>query len=186
MNSLLEVRKILKSKKPDFIRQQGNYVKGLEKKWRKPKGMHSKLRRKFRGKIKMPSIGYSSPSIVRFHHPSGLLPILINSIQDLSKVKKNSGLILGSTMGKRKKTEIIKKALELKLKILNLKDPEKFIEKVKEEIELKRRLAKEKQEKKKKVKEESTKKEEAKQELSQEEKEKQEKELKRKVLEGKK
>ena len=178
--NLLEIKKTMKAKKPNFLRQQGAYVKGLEKKWRSPKGMHSKLRRKFRGKMKMPSIGYSSPSRIRFYHPSGLIPKLVRNLSDLSDIKKEHGIIIGSTVGKKKRIEIIKKILELKLNILNIKEPLKLLEKTEEEINVKKEKAKKKQEIKKKSQEISEKKE-----LTKEEKEKQEKELKRKILEGK-
>ena len=41
---LLEQRNKAKGKKPNFLRQDANRNKSLEKKWIKPKGMHSKMR----------------------------------------------------------------------------------------------------------------------------------------------
>ena len=43
---LLELRKRIKRKKPEFIRQDAHKKKSLESKWRKPKGLHSKMREK--------------------------------------------------------------------------------------------------------------------------------------------
>ncbi len=40
MEKLLAVRKKLKDKKPNFLRQDGHKVKRLQKKWRQPKDGH--------------------------------------------------------------------------------------------------------------------------------------------------
>ena len=48
--SLLELRRAMKRKKPDFIRQDSHKKAGLGAKWRKPKGIHSKMRKKHKGK----------------------------------------------------------------------------------------------------------------------------------------
>lgn len=189
MKELLQLREERKAKKPVFIRQLGTSMPALGKKWRAPKGMHSKLRKKFRGKRKMPSIGYSSPSKVKGLHPSGLKQVLIHTVADLSYLKENVGIIIASTVGKKKKIEIIKKAKELKIKILHIKDLDKYVKDVEESVKQKKVVAKEREEKKKKSKEETEKKakekEKEKQEPTPEEKEKEEKEEKRKVLESK-
>ena len=41
---LLELRKKIKGKKPNFIRQDAHKHKRLARKWRKPKGIQSKMR----------------------------------------------------------------------------------------------------------------------------------------------
>jgi len=182
---LLEFRKIVKKKKPNFFRQQSQYVKSLEKKWRSPKGMHSKLRRKKRGKLKQPSIGYSSPKKVRSLHPSGLIPALIHNPKELTTLNSNFGIIVSSTVGQKKKIEILKKSKELKLQLLNVKDTDKYIANVEQKILMKKqKKLKETEEKDKKSKEIIKEIIKEKKELSKEEKELQEKEEKRKVLEG--
>src|SRR3989344_9210690 len=107
MKELLRTRKVLKSKKPKFIRQQGHGLKNLSKVWRAPKGMHSKLRKKLRGKLKSPSIGYSSPRLVRGLTPSGLRPILVHTESQLANLEKNEGVIIARKVGKRKRINII-------------------------------------------------------------------------------
>ena len=49
---LLELRNERKAKKPDFVRQEAWRRPKLAIKWRQPKGMQSKLRKKYRGKGK--------------------------------------------------------------------------------------------------------------------------------------
>ena len=110
----------MKRKKPKFIRQGGKNLKRVGKKWRKPRGSQSKLRKhkKARGFIPHPS--YSSPKSVRGLHPSGFEEILIYNVKDLEKINpEKQACRIASTVGKKKRLEIMKKSEELKIKILN-------------------------------------------------------------------
>ena len=187
IHTLLELREKIKERKPDFIRQQGRYLKSLSKNWRAPKGMHSKLRKKLRGKIKQPSIGYSSPKEARYLHPSGLMPQLISNLNQLSGLTEKDGIIISGKLGKRKKIELLKKIKETKYKVLNIKDIDSYIKESEEEKKKQKEIAagrKQEKEKSKKKALEKAKKEKRKEETP-EEKEKREKEEKRKVLETK-
>ena len=66
--ALLQVRKELKERKPEFIRQDNPKRKKLNYKWRKPKGIHSKMRHNRRGKRGSPSPGYGSPNEIKGYH----------------------------------------------------------------------------------------------------------------------
>lgn len=54
-------KNVIRKKKPKFIRQDTNRAKKFKIKWRKPKGMHSKLRLNKKGHQKSPSQGYRAP-----------------------------------------------------------------------------------------------------------------------------
>ena len=193
MERLLQIRKQLKKKKPKFLRQDAHKRKKLEKKWRSPKGMHSKMRKKLRGYRKQPSIGYSSPKKVRHLTESGLKKIIINNIKSLSNINpKTEVMVLAKTVGLRKKVELLKKAKEMNIKILNVKDIESFLKNVEEKRKQKKAESEKKEKEKQKVKEEALKKAEEKEKKekpkTEEEKkvdEKETKEEKRKVLEKK-
>src|SRR3989344_6299171 len=182
---LVKKRNELKEHKPKFIRQEYPARKNLKKTWRKPKGIHSKMREKKLGKRKQPSVGYKSPRLVRGLSREGLIPILMQSINDLNKVTKNHIVIIGKNVGNKKRIELLKKIKEKGFKIQNIKNIDEKIRSLTQEFEKrikekKERLnAKEKKpEKKPEVKEEKTE--------TEEEKKKREQEEKRKVLEGKK
>lgn len=183
MNRLLTHRKVMKAKKPRFLRQEGTGITSLAKVWRYPKGIHSKLRKKLRGKIKQPSIGYSSPREVRGLHASGLKPILVFTKNQLLNIKQGEGVILSAKVGKRNKIELLKVIKEKKIPLLNIKNAESYLSKLEAEKQVKKKKQIEKE--KKTEKKEVEKKEEKAQETP-EEKEKREKEEKRLVLEGKK
>ena len=186
---LLELRKKIKSKKPHFIRQQYNKKKSLGKKWHAPKGMHSKMRLSKRGKLKKPSLGFSSPKKVKFLTAQGFKPKLVNNLFDINSVKNDEIIILSSKLGIKKKIQILEKIKELKLNVLNIKNIDEFITKVKEQLKQRKEEAKKKDQKKKEEKAKITKKvEEKKEEKTEEEKTKEEdkekKELTKKLIEG--
>ena len=106
-------------KKPKFKRQ-GTYLKRVSVKWRKPRGYDTKLRAGEKNKGKMPNVGYGAPKNLRGLHPCGLKEVYIQNIKDIEKIdpKVNVGRI-SATIGTRKKQEIVKKAEEMKIKLLN-------------------------------------------------------------------
>lgn len=143
LEQALEIRKNKKNKKPDFLRQDAHRVSKLRKCWKQPKGMHSKMRLKFRSYRKQPSMGYSSPKLVRGLHPTGLKEIVVRTINDLNRLDpKTQGVTIGR-VGLRKKVAILKKAMELNLTILNIKDTNNFLEKIKQHFEQKNQKKKE-------------------------------------------
>ena len=113
-----------------------------------------------------PSPGFSSPKSVRGLHSSGLIAVSIHNIADLNKIKtKDEGALIGRTVGMKKRSEIIKKAIEKKIKILNLKDPESYLENINKKMESRKKRKVErnlKVEKKGKIEKETSSKKETK------------------------
>jgi len=108
----------MKRKKPKF--QRHPKLKRVETGWRKPKGLDNKMRKKLKGKGKMPSIGYGSSKKTRFLHPSGLSEVLVMNPNELEKINPEKECVrIQRTVGKRKKMDITKKAKEMGIKVLN-------------------------------------------------------------------
>lgn len=159
LKTALELRKRIKGKKPVFLKQDAHKKVRLRKNWRQPRGRHSKMRLKLRGHRKQPSVGYSSPKIVKGLNPQGLKEVRVYNLEDLKNVGKTEGIIIGRTVGLRKKLKLLKKIKEKKdLKLLNVKDIENFIKEIEEKFLAKKKESKEKEEEKKKSKEEAIKK----------------------------
>ncbi len=119
MNAL-KLREKMKRKKPEFMRQNWFRFPSLGKKWRAPKGNQSKLRMHKKGKGFLPHPGYGSPSAARGLHPSGLKEVLVQNSNGLNAVdNKKQCVRIASTVGNKKRQEIVKRAEELKIKVLN-------------------------------------------------------------------
>jgi large subunit ribosomal protein L32e len=93
--------------------------KGRKKlqRWRKPTGRDNKIREKRRGYGKMPSVGFKSNKDEK-GKIRGKMPMVVYNILDLRSVGKENIVVVGR-VGAKKKIEIVKKALEKKLQILN-------------------------------------------------------------------
>ncbi|MBI2499259.1 hypothetical protein HYV88_03390 [Candidatus Woesearchaeota archaeon] len=173
-------------KKPRFIRQQARIFKKIANTgWRAPKGMHSKLRRKRKGKGLLPSIGYASQRKFRGLSREGLMQVTVSKVSQLKDLTKKHGIILSRSLGIKKRLELLKKIKELGLNVLNIHKIDDYIKNIEQDREMRKETKKKEEEKKKKSKEQAIKKAEEKQqkEETQEEKENREKEEKRKVLE---
>lgn len=174
---LLELRRVIKKKKPRFIRQS-SLRKKLCKKWRRPKGIHSKMRLSRGGKAANAQAGYGSPKAVKGLSREGLIPIIINTEKDLEEIdSKNAGIIIASNVGLKKRIELVKRAAEKGLKLLNIKDADKLMKKWEQ-----KRAEKKKQREEKKKKPAKLPKKKLEEKLTEEEKRREEKKEKEKVL----
>jgi len=182
--SLLKLKKKIKAKKPNFFRQDAHKKAEIGKKWRRPRGLQSKMRLKLKGYRKSPSKGYKSPALVRGTNLTGLLPVMVYSKRDLEKIdiKKEAGII-AKTIGLRKKIELVNYAKEKGIKILNIKDFDQFLTKANERLKgRKERKEKRKEKKEKKKTAKPKKKEDLSEKLTEEEKKEQKKKEQDKLL----
>lgn len=111
---------MVKIKKPKFLRWRAKNLKKLGMKWRKPRGHHSKQRKRKKGRPKMPSPGYGAPKRLRGLHPSGFREVLVSNHAILEKMdSKIEAARISGSVGKKKRDLILKRAEELKIKVLN-------------------------------------------------------------------
>merc|ERR1712196_452479 len=69
--------KIVKKKTNKFKRHQSDLHARVSESWRRPKGIDSRVRRKFKGKVLMPNIGYGSNKKTRHVLPDGFKKFLM-------------------------------------------------------------------------------------------------------------
>lgn len=117
---LLAARKKVSSKRPRFIRQESWRYDRLAENWRKPKGKDNKMRKQKSGMPAIVKVGYRGPRAARGLHPSGYTDNVVHNVAELLKLDaKKDAARLGHTVGKRKRLDIIAKATERGIKILN-------------------------------------------------------------------
>ncbi len=109
-----------KVKKPNFVRRETWKVKRLGEKWRKPRGSDNKMRLKMKSKRPIVMVGYRSPAATRGTHPSGLYEVIVHNMREIEKIDKSKQAAkISSNVGKKLKEQMLSKAKELGIKVLN-------------------------------------------------------------------
>ncbi|RLF04260.1 MAG: 50S ribosomal protein L32e [Thermoprotei archaeon] len=119
---LLKKRSKMNSVRPRFIRMNSWRLKRLPDSWRSPRrSLDNKIRLQKKGYPALVKVGYRNPKKVRGLHPSGFIEVLVSSPKDLDGIDPSIQAIrISSNVGRRKRAEIIKRAEELGIRILNV------------------------------------------------------------------
>jgi large subunit ribosomal protein L32e len=113
-------RNRMSHKRPAFKRQNWFRYKRLGDKWRRPRGIHSKMRRHFKYRIPVVRSGFRGPASVRGLHPSGFEEVLVNNPKEVDNVDaKTQAIRIASTVGDKKREMIVTKADELGIRVFN-------------------------------------------------------------------
>jgi large subunit ribosomal protein L32e len=127
---LSEKRKIqekikkIRAKRLMFLRYDWDkfYRIGRQETWRKPKGIDNPMRLELKGSPLKVKVGYGSLNDIKGLHPSGLKPVIVRNkkeLEKLSNLKNEVIVILSSTLGLKKRLELLRRAQELGLKVAN-------------------------------------------------------------------
>ena len=107
----LSKRNRMSHKRPKFRRQNWFRYKRLGEKWRRPRGIHSKMRRHFKYRIPVVQVGFRGPASVRGLHPSGFEEILVYNLGNLEDIDpKVQAIRISSNVGDKKREMIVEKA----------------------------------------------------------------------------
>ena len=113
----------MERKKPKFYRRQWHIKKRLglgskkKLKWVKGKGADNKIRLKFKGYARKVEIGWGN-SKEDYKKIDGHVQNYVENFAQLEKLEKGQGIVIAS-LGRKKRNEMIKKANEKGLIILN-------------------------------------------------------------------
>jgi len=113
---------IVKKRTKKFFRHQSDRFKCVPASWRKPKGIDNRVRRRFKGTIPMPSIGYGSNKKTRHMMPSGHKAFLVHNVGDVDLLLMHNRTFaaeIASAVGSAKRVEIVKRARQLGVKVTN-------------------------------------------------------------------
>merc|ERR1712080_464535 len=90
--------------------------------WTRPKGIDSRVRRKFKGKILMPNIGYGSNKKTRHMLPDGFKKLLINNEKDLELLlmyNRTYAAEVAHSVSRKTREAILERAKVLDIKVTN-------------------------------------------------------------------
>ena len=116
----LAKRAMISGRRPAFKRQEWHRYAMLGDKWRKPKGIHSKMKRRLKRRGPIVDIGFRGPASVRGLHPSGFEEVLVYNVDNLEGIDpKVQAVRIGGTVGTKKRMAIEDRASELGIRVLN-------------------------------------------------------------------
>jgi len=134
--NLIELRKKMKKKRPDFKRVESWRYKRVKDSWRKARGIDSQTRKKTKSGVKSPNVGYRTPKEIRGLHPSGYEEVRVITKNDLEGLDpKKHALKISGRLGTRKRIPLIDYAQKRGFKILNLGISQRELEELEKMLE---------------------------------------------------
>ncbi|NHI90692.1 MAG: 50S ribosomal protein L32e [Candidatus Thorarchaeota archaeon] len=117
---LLRISQLKKKRNPKFRHEQAHRWIRVSDSWRKVRGIDSPTRAKRKGRVALVSPGYRTPKEVRGLHPSLFVEVRVHKASDLESLDPEVHAIrIASTVGFRKRQEIIAAADAKLLRVLN-------------------------------------------------------------------
>ena len=119
---MLKLRHDIKQRTPTFLREEWFRYKRISKNWRRPDGLHSKMRKNLKYRPSKVRVGFRGPKKTRHLHSSGFEEVIIHTTNELENINPDTQAVrIGGTVGTKKRLEILKKANEKEIRILNMK-----------------------------------------------------------------
>lgn len=94
----------------------------LQPSWRKPKGIDGVVRRRFKGNIKMPKIGYGTNKKTRHLLPNGFYKFVVNNVDELDMLLMQNRKYcaeIAHNVSARKRAAIVERAAQLNVRLTN-------------------------------------------------------------------
>ncbi|EJU05320.1 ribosomal protein L32e [Dacryopinax primogenitus] len=113
---------IIKKRTKRFKRHQSDRYKSVKEAWRKPKGIDNRVRRRFKGQLPMPKIGYGSNKKTRHLLPNGLKKMLVHNVREVDILlmhNKTFAVEVAHGVSSKNRVGIIDRAKALGLKVTN-------------------------------------------------------------------
>ena len=124
LRRLSKLKEIKKKQKPLFRAQNSWRFKRVDSRWRRPRGIDSKMREKLKGHPKLVNIGYRSSKILRdkyYSEKKGLLDeFIVSNMADLDLVLPHKHVVrIDGNLGQRKKEKLFQEAISWGLTVIN-------------------------------------------------------------------
>ncbi|KAF3448859.1 hypothetical protein FNV43_RR09574 [Rhamnella rubrinervis] len=115
-------KRIVKKRVKQFKRPQSDRKISVKTSWRRPKGIDSRVRRKFKGCALMPNIGYGSTRKLRHYLPNGFKKFVVNNVKELEILMMHNRTYcaeIAHNVSTRKRKEIVERASQLDIVVTN-------------------------------------------------------------------
>ena len=114
--------KIVKKTTKKFIQHQSDLYVKIKRNWRKPKGIDNRVRRRFKGQILMPNIGYGSNKKTKHMLPSGFRKFLVHNVKELEVLlmcNKSYCAEIAHNVSSKNRKAIVERAAQLAIRVTN-------------------------------------------------------------------
>jgi large subunit ribosomal protein L32e len=167
---LLKLKAKMNAKRPQFKHYDAHKRKEVNPAWRKPKGLHNKMRKGVWGRPATVNVGYRSPVAIRNMHRNGLFPVLVNTLSEIAKIDaKAQGALIGHVGGRAKKL-LLTECKQKNITVLNVRNVDEELKNIEGKVTARKAARKDLQKRKEtKVKPKEAPKEEKKEVLTKEE-----------------
>ncbi|CAI9300874.1 unnamed protein product [Lactuca saligna] len=115
-------KKIVKKRVKKFKRPHSDWKICVKENWRRPKGIDSRVRRKFKGVTLMPNIGYGSDKKTRHFLPNGFKKFVVHNAKELEVLMMHNRTYcaeIAHNVSTRKRKEIVERAAQLDVVVTN-------------------------------------------------------------------
>lgn len=151
----LALRNIFRKRKPTFTPQDMHKKKRVKAAWRKPVGLHSKMRQRLKHHKRVVKSGYKGPALVHGYDKRGFLPKIVSTLQDVAALQKHEGAIIARTTGLKVKLILIQACEKRGISVLNIR-VQAFKDAVKQKEDLKKQAKAARASKKEETKKEAS------------------------------
>ncbi|XP_042487375.1 60S ribosomal protein L32-1-like [Macadamia integrifolia] len=118
----LLTKKIVKKRVKQFKRSQSDRKVSVKPSWSRPKGIDTRVTRKFKGCTLMPNIGYGSDKKTRHYLPNGFKKFLVHKVKELEVLmmqnRTNCAEIAHNVFTSKRK-KIVERAAQLDVVVTN-------------------------------------------------------------------
>ncbi|KAH0510874.1 60S ribosomal protein L32 [Microtus ochrogaster] len=97
-------------------------VRQIKRNWRKPRGIDNRVRRRFKGQILMPNIGYGSNKKTKHMLPSGFRKFLVHNVKELEVLlmcNKSYCAEIAHNVSSKNRKAIVERAVQLAIRVTN-------------------------------------------------------------------
>merc|ERR1711935_1076297 len=113
---------IVKKKTNRFKRHQSDEYVKVKDSWRRPRGIDSRQRKKFKGLTLLVKVGYGSDKRTRHMLPSGFYKFVVHNVKELEVLmmqNRKYAAEIAHNVSARKRKEIVERANQLNIKVTN-------------------------------------------------------------------
>lgn len=129
MQALLKEKALIRKNRPKFMRQKSVQKMRLSRSsYRAPKGLQSKMGDNKAGHRSQIKTGFGYPKALRGLDRKGRKIVMISNIADAQKVEaKDTIAVVASSLGQKKKIDIVKILMDRKVQMQNVKDAAAYV-----------------------------------------------------------